>query len=214
VSLPKPYYESELGKLYHGDCLDILPELEQVDLIFCDPPYGCNATTGWGGKYDKFRIVGDTTTYIRDFIIYTIKSPILIFGSPRVERPKCRAVLIWAKGEHCGMGDLLFPWKPDFEEIYIFGNGWKGKRTSSVLRFNAKIDSSRSHPTEKPVGLIIELLKKAPGGTVCDPTMGGGSTAIACERLKRRWIGIEIEEKYCSTAAKRIEAERKQLKLW
>jgi DNA modification methylase len=49
---------------------------------------------------------------------------------------------------------------------------------------------------------------------VADPYLGTGATAVACERLKRRWIGIEIEEKYCAIAVKRIEAERRQLKLF
>ena len=49
---------------------------------------------------------------------------------------------------------------------------------------------------------------------VLDPFLGSGTTAVACERLKRRWIGIEIEEKYCEIAKKRIEAERRQLKLF
>ena len=38
----KPYYETKLGKLYHGDCLEIMPELEPVDLVLTDPPYGQN----------------------------------------------------------------------------------------------------------------------------------------------------------------------------
>lgn len=50
--------------------------------------------------------------------------------------------------------------------------------------------------------------------TVLDPFLGSGTTAIACERLKRKWIRIEISEEYCKIAVKRIEAERKQLKLF
>jgi DNA modification methylase len=50
--------------------------------------------------------------------------------------------------------------------------------------------------------------------SVIDPFLGSGPTAVACERLKRKWIGIEIEEKYCEISAKRIELERKQLKLF
>ena len=49
---------------------------------------------------------------------------------------------------------------------------------------------------------------------ILDPMLGSGTTAIACERLNRRWIGIEIEEKYCEIAAKRIEKENQQLKMF
>ena len=71
------------------------------------------------------------------------------------------------------------------------------------------------HPTEKPFGLMVYCVKFSRTiGTVLDPFIGSGTTAVACERLKRKWIGIEIEEKYCAIAVKRIEAERKQLKLF
>ena len=52
------------------------------------------------------------------------------------------------------------------------------------------------------------------GQIVLDPFIGSGTTAIACEALGRKWIGIEISEKYCEIAAKRIEAEYKQRKLF
>jgi len=74
----------------------------------------------------------------------------------------------------------------------------------------------RYHPTQKPVGLIVRILDRYSPITdkILDTHLGSGSVAIACERLNRRWIGIEIEEKYCEIAAKRIENERKQLKLF
>jgi len=50
--------------------------------------------------------------------------------------------------------------------------------------------------------------------TVLDTYLGSGTTALACEELNRRWIGIEISERYCEIAAKRIENETKQLKLF
>ena len=74
-------------------------------------------------------------------------------------------------------------------------------------------DGTTAHPTQKPTNLICYILSVG-GGRVLDPFLGSGTTAVACERLKRQWIGIEIEEKYCEIAAKRIEAERKQLKLF
>ncbi len=68
----------------------------------------------------------------------------------------------------------------------------------------------------KPVQLIIQLISKysKKGQVVLDPFLGSGTTAVACEELNRKWVGIEISEKYCEIAAKRIEAENKQLKLF
>jgi len=70
------------------------------------------------------------------------------------------------------------------------------------------------HPTQKPVGLIGQLISANICDSILDPFLGSGTTAIACERLNKKWIGIEINEKYCEMAAKRIKSERKQLKLF
>ena len=51
------------------------------------------------------------------------------------------------------------------------------------------------------------------GDIILDPFLGSGTTAVACERLGRRWIGIEISKEYCDIAVKRIDLERSQLKL-
>ena len=205
--MPKPYYQDGYVTIYHGDCREIVPELGKFDLLLTDPPYGCRASTNRGGAYDGFRVKGDETTELRDWIINIIKVPWLIFGSPRISRPACRAVLIWSKGEHTGMGDLKFPWKPDYEEIYINGDGFSGHRTSSVLRVNARTDSERWHPTEKPVALITQLIEKSPSGVILDPFAGSGTTGRAAKDLGRKAILIELEEKYCEMAAKRMGQE-------
>ena len=74
----------------------------------------------------------------------------------------------------------------------------------------------RIHPTQKPLLLFISILDdfSKEGDIILDPFFGSGTTAVACERLNRHWVGIEIEEKYCEIAVKRIEKERQQLKLW
>lgn len=74
------------------------------------------------------------------------------------------------------------------------------------------------HPTQKPTLVFIWCIEQADRHSlneiILDPYIGSGTTAIACERLKRRWIGIEISEEYCEIAAKRIENETRQLKLF
>lgn len=193
--------------LYLGDCLEILPGLDNIDAVICDPPYGCKATTGRGGKYDKFKIAGDDTTAARDTIISLYPDrPIIMFGSQRIPRPKIpHTLLIWSKGEHTGMGDLKFPWKPDFEEIYVIGKGFKGARTTSVLRYMADTSSNRKHPTEKPIRLMEELVGKCISKRITDPFLGSGTTGVACVNLNRKFTGIEIDETYFDIACKRIE---------
>lgn len=105
------------------------------------------------------------------------------------------------------MGDLSIPWKPDHEEIYVLGSGFIGSRDSgSVLRcppVQSMAKNGRVHPTEKPVRLMYDLCRKVPG-PILDPFMGSGTTGVACVKLGRRFIGIEISEEYFEIACRRI----------
>jgi DNA modification methylase len=130
--------------------------------------------------------------------------PAIVFGRWSVNRPNSvRQVLIWDKGEWPGMGDLSLPWGPSHEEIYILGKGWNGRRMGTVLRRD-RIGGNGDHPTEKPVSVLMKLLERCPGGTVVDPFMGVGTTLQAAKNLQKTAIGIEIEERYCEIAAKRL----------
>lgn len=203
-----PYYEHAGITIYHGDCREVLPGLAGV--VVADPPYGCSATTGWGGAHGGFSIVGDSDVVLRDWLVTFVVDHDLsavVFGSPRIKRPDGWTLLIWSKGEHTGMGNLSFPWKPDYEEIYVRGSGFSGRRTSSVLQFNADNSSARLHPTEKPTDLMQELVGKCPPGTILDPFMGSGTTLVAAKNLGRKAIGIEVEERYCEIAAQRLSQE-------
>jgi len=82
--------------------------------------------------------------------------------------------------------------------------------------WNYEIAEKAGHVTPKPVPLIENIIKHSSteGDTVLDNCAGSGTTAIACERLNRKWIACEISEEYCKIIAKRIESERKQLKMF
>lgn len=198
-----PYYEKDGIVIYHGDCREVLPGLE-ADALVTDPPYGVNFSTGWGNKFCGVTIANDDDTQARDWVIQRWNDrPAIVFGSWKVcKPPKTRAVLIWDKGT-VGMGDLSLPWFPCTEEIYILGDGWTGTRTSAVMRHVYK---NKFHPTEKPVNLMLQLIGKCDlSWVILDPFMGSGTTLRAAKDLGRRAIGIEICEKYCEIAAKRLE---------
>jgi DNA modification methylase len=219
MKLPEPYYHDEDAgiTIYHGDCRDILPHLPPVDLVLTDPPYGINyysGMTGHNGGVSLPGIVGDHDCSLRDHVLAKYRGiPALVFGSRKSPLPEgCRAVLIWEKGDHVGMGNLSVPWKPNTEEIYVIGKGFVGHRGSSVIRFNAPVSwnttsHGRLHPHEKPTPLIASLLTKCPSGTILDPFMGSGTTLVAAKQLHRKAIGIEIEEKYCDIAVRRLAQE-------
>lgn len=207
----KPYYEHAGITIFHGDFREIWRYLS-FECIICDPPYGRNCDLNTNGD----RIPGDQDTAIRDAVIAR-SEPRIVFGSPFVPRPGGpRAVLIWDKSELTGMGDLSFPWKITHEEIYLFGEGFKvsGKRVGSILRFplrpswsNHPDSVSGLHPNEKPVQLMQALLAGCPWMEFIDPCCGSGATLQACKNLGKLGIGIEIEERYCEIAAKRLSQE-------
>lgn len=96
--------------------------------------------------------------------------------------------------------------------------GTKGPRSTEtkdaryglgVFSFNPPPTSSRVHATQKPHELLQLILDVAcpPGGTVLDPFLGSGSMAVACERVGRRLIGIEIDPYWAKVARKRFEQE-------
>jgi len=195
-----PYFETDLGKLYHGDCLEIMPHLEPVDLVLTDPPYPEYDKYPW--KYqDIRRVLPDN---IRAFVCWK-NGP---FPLPFTARH------IWSKATR-NIGNK----GEQYEEIYELN----GNSTGLVMR-HAVIDSKMNaqmngdvfceHPCQKPIALFLRILNSTKSKTILDPFLGSGTTAIACEKLNRRWIGIEISEEYCEIAAKRIDAEARQLKLF
>lgn len=84
-----------------------------------------------------------------------------------------------------------------------------GPRLMTSVIFVPSCHGYAQHETQKPVGILLPLLEYScpPGGAVIDPTMGVGSTLVAAKSLGRRAVGIEIQERYCEAAAKRLEQE-------
>jgi hypothetical protein len=214
VELPEPYYRDDFATIYHGNC----HELDQWDIaggvLVTDPPYGMDLKSSRGGAFGDSRIAGDATTEDRDRVLERWGDrPALVFGRWSVPRPNgTRMVLTWEKGEHVGMGDLSLPWKPNTEEVYVLGSGFSGHRGGSVLRHLAIAGTvgqaglgTRHHPTEKPLGVMTELIGKCPPlAEIVDPFMGSGTTLRAAKNLGRRSIGVEQDERYCEIAARRM----------
>ncbi len=183
----KWYYSDEWVAIAHGDCREILPALERVDLVLTDPPYYGYEDYEW----DIVDLVG-LLPPVRSFIFWKGGD----FPLPFTARH------IWAKANR-NIGNS----GEQYEEIYEL----MGKATGLVLR-HAVIDSEMNaqlngdifynHPTQKPIKLIRRLLLPTVG-LILDSFMGSGTTLRAAKDLNRKCIGIEIEEKYCEIAAKR-----------
>lgn len=219
-----PYYDEDGITIYHGDALDIMPQImDQAAVMVTDPPYGVSYVSGSRGVPHK-AIAGDNDPGLRDEVLALWATtrpdaPALVFGSWTVPRPVgTRHRLIWVKGQSPGMGDLDLPWGPGDEEIYVIGDGFgygdgfvNKKRTGNWLNYDTlgAVAVERFHPTPKPPGLMIDLLGNCPdGATVLDPFMGSGATLRAAMDLGRPAIGIELDEEYCEKAATRVLAQR------
>ena len=106
------------------------------------------------------------------------------------------------------MGDLSFPWGNSDEEIYVYGDGWKGSRGPNIITCpKLPVNNRPDHPTPKPVGLMENLIMHCPAGLIADPFAGSGSTLVAAKALGRKAVGVELEERYCEIAAKRLSQE-------
>jgi len=94
----------------------------------------------------------------------------------------------------------------------LIAYGWFGKHKmerskSKNMIYYPRPNKSKLHPTQKPVGLLRRIIPDSTkvGDVVYDPFLGSGSTAVACEHLGRKCIGIELDESYVKTAITRLE---------
>lgn len=208
----------EGADLWLGDAMAILSVINEDKIaIVTDPPYGIGYSTnhtvnGEGATWLNSQIANDADTVARDTVLlwaHDRKYPWAAFGSWKMPRPaNVRGVLIWDKGPAFGMGDLSFPWKLSWEEIYIGGLGWSGHRDEGVLKgdlVHSHESRGRVHPNQKPTSLMRKIIKKLPADVVViDPFMGSGSTGVAALREGRRFLGIECDPVHYATALARL----------
>lgn len=203
----EPYYSDDLVTLYHADSLQEPDLWLGADVLVTDPPYGMEYQSSRGAVTTD-AIVGDKSTNARDHALRLWGGkPRIVFGSWKARRPAdISQMVIWDKGRSPGMGDLSIPWGPSFEEIYVSGRGWVGKRGGSVLHFNPISNNARGgHPTPKPVVLMESLISHCPEDwVIADPFAGSGATLVAARNLGRRAIGVEVEERWCREAVSRL----------
>lgn len=227
----KPYYQDDYVTLYHGDCVEVAPTIGQADLIVTDPPYGVDFQSGWG-SHSKIAN-DDGTSDVRQMILTAVRQlkrsrHAYIFGAWDFVGSNLTAQteLIWDKGI-IGMGDLTSPWGKSHETITFAihqtskANRERGSgslsarmRQGTILRVDrTNGGSAKRHPTEKPVPLLRQLVESSSsfGETVFDPFVGVGSTLVAATLEGRKSIGIELDERYCEIAARRIQATREAL---
>ena len=221
------YYEGPGVTIYHGNCLEVMEGManDSVDLLVTDPPYGIKwessrAQMSFGGiKGDENKDMGESGIY-RSLKVLRRGRHAYIFGRWDFSRIGAKTTtpteLIWDK-KIIGLGDLSNCWSSQHEYIQFVSNIKQKQREKSplaarirrgtILSHQRPQSSQIRHPSEKPVPLLRELIESSSmiGETVFDPFLGSGSTAVASVIEGRKVIGIEIEERWCEMAAKRIE---------
>ncbi len=215
----------ELNKIYNEDCLETMKRMPDnfVDLVLTDPPYGVKemtyrknksrgrlSLTKDYGEYDWDDCIPDQKVF--DEMLRVSNHQIIFGGNYFVEFLRnSRCWIVWDKKTMgSDFADAELAWTSFSSSVRIFVFKWMG-----MLQEDMKNKEVRYHPTQKPVELFRQILAKysSETKTIYDPFLGSGTTAIACEKLDRQWIGSEINPDYCDIANKRIKAERDQYKL-
>ena len=208
-----PYYEEDGITIYHGDCRELLQEMPRVDLLLTDPPYGIGWSRGVNNQRASKSHIGiqnDEDTTCRDEALKILGDQRgIVFGSFYAPFPiGIKQVLVWNKPADSGLVGSVTGFRRDAEPIFLIGK-WPTLtvRWGSVLhtsRGMSAITTETGHPHTKPIDLIESLILKTEVQTILDPFMGSGTTLVAAKNLGRKAIGIEIEERYCEIAAKRL----------
>lgn len=202
-------------KLYLGDCRDVMsswPECFRVDAVVTDPPYGLGDWNNRGSNakrpfdseftqsWDK-PITAEHIQSIRARSDYQIMWGANYFSDLL---PRTKQMFVWNKGiRNMHFNDCEIAWCSQFKEA------------CRMFDFSPAAMEQKKHPTQKPIALMQWCLASLPKSvqTVLDPFMGSGTTGVACVKMDRKFIGIELEPKYFDIACRRIEAAYKEPRL-
>ena len=219
--------------LYLGDCLEILPTLPKVDAVITDPPYGI------GFRYESHD--DDPKSYIAWMSnIADLSEAILhdsgicfffqampncrqfhkIFGEERKWRIFAAAknfVQMRPTAMQYSFDPCVVWWRDGEEKPYSLGTASRDFHLANTAPVVANPNNpEKKHPCPRPLDQMTHIVGQwvKPDGSVLDPFMGSGTTGVACMNLGRKFIGIEIEEKYFDIACERIRAAQAQGRLF
>lgn len=220
-------------QLYKGDCLEVMKQIpdKSVDCIITDPPYlhikgGCKSKSlNVGCMNPKNKVVSEMSDFGEDDInnfldiskeklktmnafVFCSKLQIPYYLNWALKNKVQFDVLIWDKC-HTGIHSYKF-FSVKYEYIIRLYSKGLNKVEDNMLYQKVKrykVPHPKNHISEKPVDLIDEFLKLCTfeKQVVLDPFMGSGSTGVACKRLNRNFIGIELDDKYFEIAKNIIE---------
>jgi site-specific DNA-methyltransferase (adenine-specific) len=219
----KPYYEHAGITIYHGDCRDVLPNIT-ADVLVCDPPYGVNLGKNGGandGRRDHVLVKAGYESYDdspENFDAVVVPALKMALAITKRGAVFCAGHMVWRLPPADAIGGVFLPaacgrtsWGYNsFAHCLLYGSAPDLNLGSKPIGIKSTSTADgMGHPCAKPdtwMAWAVDLASRV-GETVIDPFMGSGTTLRAAKNLGRTAIGIEIEERYCEIAAKRLSQE-------
>jgi DNA modification methylase len=210
--------EERIGacRLIQGDCTAIMPHLDRVDAVVTDPPYGIGesqkknlsrhklseCTVYAGGDFDHKPASAEQISIMREISEHQI-----IFGGNYFDLPPTKCWLVWDKQNGASdFADCELAWTNMNRAVRRIYWQWSG-----MIRKGEARGVKRVHLTQKPLEVMEWCLGFLPNAdTILDPFMGSGTTLVACAKLGRKGIGIELDPDYFDIACKRVEDAYRQ----
>jgi len=199
-----PYYQQDDITIYHGDCRDILPTFpdKSFDLVLTDPPY----------KKEFINLYGEMAAQSKH-VLKDGSLLVCLTGHHSIDiviREMSKSMrFYWIGGMPNSLGSIaryhprqmMMGWKP----CLWFSNGVPNKHDYVFDFFKVNRIERSNHEWEQPENWFRYYIEKLIAiGSILDPFMGSGTTLVAAKQLGRKAVGIEIEEKYCEIAVKRL----------
>ena len=191
----KPYYERDGITIYHGDCREFSMSVENASCVLTDPPYGADKAM-WDEHSLPLPPFGPSVLAVAytPGLSRVVEAPVMLGGlrykwtlSAHLTNGMTRGAVGYGNWIACLLyGDIEF------------------RKETDCRRFAVGTTEKPDHPCPKPLNAWRWFLSRLPSGCVLDPFMGSGTTLLAASLESRRAIGIEIEERYCEIAAKRL----------
>ena len=206
-----------VNEIICGDCLEVMKDWPDncVDLVLTDPPYGVRKKEKWDEWVyfiNNLQDWLDGCLYLSKTVIWFCAGKIM----PYILRDRediLHRLLIWNKPKGSQFAGAMHDniWY-SIEPILVFGEPQplnKGKRYGfAAFEYPTVAMKENGHPTTKPIGLMYDLVEfySKPNDLILDPFCGSGTTCVAAKKLGRRYIGIDVSEKYCEIARMRLKA--------
>ncbi len=206
----QPFYDCNGITIYNGDCRQVLPFLNDFDLLLTDPPYGIGESTGKNRNSSNAAVTRDygssdwdnapPRNHLLQAMIEQCQTAV-VFGGNYFALPPSRCWLVWDKDNTGMRADAELAWTNRDAAVRLFQWRWNGM----LQEHGGDKKEPRVHPTQKPLALMKWCLGLVPDAkTVLDPFMGSGTTLVAAKQLGLRAVGIEINADYCAAAVERL----------